>query len=66
MGTESDKPKLVSVLEQNTLEEFVSLAQLSNKQFEAEKGITIVSGNQMVPMGQSQMIGKFVDGSLNN
>jgi len=49
--TDADRPKLVSVLEQSSLDEFVSLAALSNKQFEAEKGITIISGNTMVPIG---------------
>jgi large subunit GTPase 1 len=39
---EPSKPKLVSVLEQNSLEEFVALAQLSAKTFEAERGTNIV------------------------
>jgi hypothetical protein len=61
---ESDKkPKLTSVLEQNSLDEFVSLAQLSKKQFEAERGGSsiVVSGNQVIAAGQHQMIGQFVD-----
>ena len=39
---EPSKPKLVSVLEQNSLEEFVALAQLSAQTFEAERGTKIV------------------------
>ena len=36
-GMEDMKKPLVSVLEQNSLEEFVQLAQLSSKNFEAER-----------------------------
>ena len=38
-----DKPKVMtSIIDQNSLEEFVQLAQLSNKTFTAEKEITVV------------------------
>ena len=63
MNTASKKP--VSILEQSSLEEFAQLAQLSSKQFEAERGYTVISGNQMVPVGHNQMIGNFVGGAQN-
>lgn len=38
-----EKPRIVSVIDQNSLDEFVQLAQLSNKTFLAEKEITIIN-----------------------
>jgi len=66
VNTASKKPPAaVSILEQSSLEEFAQLAQLSSKQFEAERGYTVISGNQMVPVGHNQMIGNFVGGAQN-
>jgi hypothetical protein len=45
----TSKPRLVSVLEQNSLEEFVQLAQLSKKTFEAERGAMIVTTSMLIP-----------------
>ena len=56
METASSKPKLVSVLEQNSLDEFVQLAQLSSKNFEAERESNIViSDSQVVSGGQDDL-----------
>ena len=53
---DSAKPKLVSVLEQNSLDEFVSLAQLSAKQFEAERGgAVVVAAPQIVGHGANSV-----------
>lgn len=47
------KPKLVSVLEQNSLEEFVQLAQLSSKKFEAERGQNILISDTELIQGRA-------------
>ena len=39
---------LKSIIDQNSLEEFVQLAQMSNKQFTAEKEITIVNKKEIL------------------
>jgi hypothetical protein len=38
----ASKPQLSSVLEQNSLEQFIDLAKLSQRNFEAERGGAIV------------------------
>lgn len=38
----ASKPQLSSILEQNSLEEFVQLAELSRRNFEAERGGAVV------------------------
>lgn len=43
-----NKPKLASIIDQNSLEEFVQLAQLSNKQFTAEKEMTIINKKEVL------------------
>eukprot|EP00347_Sterkiella_histriomuscorum_P015203 403357921 len=42
------KPILKSIIDQNSLEEFVQLAQLSNKKFSAEKEITIINKKEIL------------------
>ena len=42
------KKPLHSVLEQNSLEEFVQLAQMSKKNFEAERYAEVVSGESHI------------------
>jgi hypothetical protein len=44
----TEKPKITSIIDQNSLEEFVQLAQLSNKNFTAEKEITIVNRKEIL------------------
>lgn len=46
--------QLSSILEQNNLEEFMQMAELSKKKFEAERGVQLVSGNEVVPQEASQ------------
>lgn len=43
-----EKPKITSIIDQNSLEEFVQLAQLSNKTFQAEKEVTIVNRKEVL------------------
>ena len=57
------------MLEQNSLDEFMQLAKLSQKNFEGERGkVEIVTGNQLIQgaMNRNQnhasMIGNFLDG----
>ena len=45
------KKPLVSVLEQNSLEEFVQLAQLSSKNFEAESASQVVFSDSHIVQG---------------
>ena len=58
----------MSVLEQNSLDEFVSLAQLSKKQFEAERGAVVVSGTTLIPQSansiqnQAAFVSNFIEG----
>lgn len=40
---ETEKPRIMSIIDQNSLEEFVQLAQMTNKAFTAEKELTIVN-----------------------
>lgn len=47
------KPKMVSVLEQNSLEEFVSLAQMSSRKFEAERASNIVFTDSQLIHGKA-------------
>ena len=49
----STKPKLVSVLEQNSLDEFVQLAQLSSKNFEAERQANVVITDSQIVSGNA-------------
>jgi large subunit GTPase 1 len=45
----SEKPRIMSIIDQNSLDEFVQLAQLSNKQFTAEKeGVVIVNRKEVL------------------
>jgi hypothetical protein len=44
----SEKPKIMSIIDQNSLDEFVQLAQLSNKAFKAEKEIMIVNRKEVL------------------
>jgi len=52
---DENKPKLSSVLEQNSLEEFVQLAALSNKKFIASKEATVINANEVIPVGQDNL-----------
>ena len=52
INTENNKPKLASILEQNSLDEFVNLAEMSNKKFEAlRRGDAVIVDNNMVITG---------------
>jgi len=52
INTENNKPKLASILEQNSLDEFVNLAEMSNKKFEAlRRGDAVIVDNNMVIPG---------------
>jgi hypothetical protein len=44
----ADKPRIMSIIDQNSLDEFVQLAQLSNKTFTAEKEVTIVNRKEVL------------------
>lgn len=43
-----EKPKIMSIIDQSSLEEFVQLAQLSNKTFTADKDVTIVNRKEVL------------------
>ena len=52
INTENHRPKLASILEQNSLDEFVNLAEMSNQKFEAlRRGDAVVVDNNMVIPG---------------
>lgn len=63
---EQHKPKIMSIIDQNSLDEFVQLAQLSNKAFTAEKEITIVNrkdvlqGSSESASAQKELLGNFL------
>ena len=64
---------LKSIIDQNSLEEFVQLAQMSNKQFTAEKEITIVNkkeilqGSSESAVAQKEMLNNFLtEGTIKN
>jgi large subunit GTPase 1 len=70
----TEKPKITSIIDQNSLEEFVQLAQLSNKNFTAEKEITIVNRKEILQgstesaNAQKELLGNFLltDSSVRN
>ncbi len=45
---ETEKPRIMSIIDQNSLEEFVQLAQMSNKTFTAEKDLTIINRKEVL------------------
>ena len=48
LHTTDDVSNLKSVIDQNNLDEFMSLASLANKQFTAERGVKIISESRIV------------------
>jgi large subunit GTPase 1 len=62
----TEKPKIMSIIDQNSLDEFVQLAQLSNKAFTAEKEITIVNRKEVLQgstesaNAQRELLGNFL------
>jgi len=62
----------MSIIDQNSLEEFVQLAQLSNKTFTAEKEITIVNkkevlqGSSESASAQRELLSNFLDPAVRN
>ena len=44
----TEGPKIQSVIDQNDIEEFMSLAQMSNRQFQAERQMNLVSETRLV------------------
>ena len=70
----TEKSKITSIIDQNSLEEFVQLAQLSNKNFTAEKEITIVNRKEILQgstesaNAQKELLGNFLltDSSVRN
>jgi hypothetical protein len=46
-----EKPRIMSIIDQNSLEEFVQLAQLSNKTFTAEKEAVVIVNKKDVLQG---------------
>jgi hypothetical protein len=56
----------MSIIDQNSLDEFVQLAQMSNKAFTAEKNITIVNRKEVLQgstegsAAQRELLGNFL------
>lgn len=61
------RPVLSSILDQGSLDEFMQLAELSKKKFDAERGVTLVSHNEVVPTSgitnQAAFVSNFIEGS---
>jgi hypothetical protein len=63
---EHEKPRIMSIIDQNSLDEFVQLAQMSNKAFTAEKDVTIVNrkdvlqGSSESAQAQKDLLGNFL------
>ena len=62
MDTGPNRPQLKSILDQNSLDEFMQLAEMSQKKFEAERSSQqVIGGNAIIPTMESQgLIDKFV------
>ena len=60
-GSSKNKTQLASILEQNSLEQFMQFAEMSQKQFTAERnqGQQLISGNTVIPVSTTE------DGMLN-
>ena len=71
MGENNVKKPMASILEMSSLDEFVQLAQLSKKKFDAEKYLQVVTTNEVIPngmnsgAGNSSLVGQFI-GERNN
>ena len=63
MEVQSNRPQLKSILDQNSLDEFVQLAEMSQKKFEAERqSQQVIGGNAVIPTQASEgLIDKFVE-----
>ena len=61
-----EKPRFTSIIDQSSLDEFVHLAQMSNKAFTAEKELTIVNrkdilqGSAESAQAQKDLLGNFL------
>ncbi len=64
-------PNLKSVLEQNSMQEFVELAKMSNKKFNADRDAELISTNQVVVSGyvpgreQQDLLSNFLETKVN-
>ncbi|CAG9314909.1 unnamed protein product [Blepharisma stoltei] len=60
LHTTEEGPKLKSIIDQNNLDEFMTLASLANRQFTAERTFKIVSESRIV--GKSELHAKSING----
>lgn len=64
-----NRPQLSSILEQNSLEEYMTLTNLSKKKFEAERDVQFISSSEVVPSNSngytnmSAFVNNFIDGT---
>ena len=62
----AEKGRIMSIIDQNSLEEFVQLAQLSNKTFTAERDVMIINrkdilqGSTESSSAQLELLGNFM------
>ena len=55
-GSSKNKTQLSSILEQNSLEQFMQFAEMSQKTFTAERsqGQQLISGNTVIPVSTTE------------